>query len=163
MWWNPVMAKRSGDGFLQCADGHVRWGLFGAAGVLFALGDGPEVEVLLQLRSAHAHEGGTWSCPGGAIDEGESTLDAALREAAEEVGAPPEPWSVVGEYVFAPASDWHYTTAVVRVPHRFGSTVNFETEDVRWCTPDRVAELPLHPGFAAAWPHLRTLLGPEGE
>ncbi|MSX91919.1 MAG: NUDIX hydrolase, partial [Actinobacteria bacterium] len=61
---------RSGDGFMRCSDGHVRWGVFGAAGVVFVLrpADMPAL-VMLQKRSAWAHEGGTWSCAGGAIDE----------------------------------------------------------------------------------------------
>ena len=37
-------------------------------------------------------------------------------EATEEVGAPPEPFEVLGEFVFAPASDWRYVTSVIRVP-----------------------------------------------
>jgi 8-oxo-dGTP pyrophosphatase MutT (NUDIX family) len=150
----------SGDGFLRCSDGHVRWGRFGAAGVVFVVDDGRGPEVLVQLRSAWAHEGGTWSCPGGAIDQGESALEAALREATEEVGTPPEPVEVVGEHVFSPATDWSYTTVVVRVPRRFGTSRNFETDDVRWLTPDEVDRLGLHPGFAAAWPHLRAIVGP---
>lgn len=150
-------SRRSGDGFMCCDDGHTRWGRFGAAGVLFVVRDDRGPEVLLQLRSALAHEGGTWSCPGGAMDEGESTLEAALREASEEAGPPPEPWTLLGEHVFAPAGDWHYTTAVIEVPHRFGNSINFETDDVRWCAPDEVEQLTLHPGFAAAWPHLRAI------
>lgn len=153
-------AARSGDGFLRCEDGHVRWGRFGAAGVLFVVQADRGPEVLLQLRSAFAHEGGTWSCPGGAIDEGESTLEAALREAAEEVGAPPEPWRLLGEHVFAPAADWSYTTAVIEVADRFGASVNFETDAVRWCVLGEVEDLPLHPGFASAWPHLRRIASP---
>lgn len=146
--------RRPGDGFLRCADGHTRWGLYGAAGALFVVEGDRGLEALLQLRSSFAHEGGTWSCPGGAIEPGETSLMTALREATEEVGAPPEPHDVVGEYVFAPASDWRYVTSVIRVPHRFGVTANFETAEVRWCTGDEVERLPLHPGFAAAWPHL---------
>jgi 8-oxo-dGTP pyrophosphatase MutT (NUDIX family) len=149
---------RSGDGFVRCDDGHVRWGRFGAAGVVFVVDGDTGPEVLLQLRSAFAHEGGTWSCPGGAIDEGESALEAALREAAEEVGAPPDPWHLVGEHVFAPAGDWRYTTAVVAVPHRFGTSRNFETDEVHWFAPAAVEGLGLHPGFAAAWPHLRAIV-----
>lgn len=146
--------KRPGDGFLRCADGHTRWGLFGAAGALFVCDGDRGLEALLQLRSSFAHEGGTWSCPGGAIEPGETSLVTALREATEEVGAPPEPHEVLGEYVFAPAEDWRYVTSVIRVPRRFGVTANFETAEVRWCTEDEVEHLPLHPGFAAAWPHL---------
>lgn len=132
----------------------MRWGHYGAAGALFVLRSDRGTEALMQLRSARAHEGGTWSCPGGAIDLGESPLAAALRETTEEVGAPPEPFELLGEYVFAPAGDWQYVTSVIRVPRRFGVAANFETTEVRWCTGDEIDRLALHPGFAAAWPHL---------
>jgi 8-oxo-dGTP pyrophosphatase MutT (NUDIX family) len=47
---------------MRCSDGHVRWGVFGAAGVVFVLRDGVGTpRVMLQKRSAFAHEGGTWS------------------------------------------------------------------------------------------------------
>lgn len=150
---------RSGDGFLRCSDGHVRWGLFGAAGVLFVVfPEGEAPLVMLQQRSAFAHEGGTWSCAGGAIDEGETPFDAALREASEEVGEIPEHHRVLGEYVFAPADDWSYTTIVLEVDHHFGASVNFETDAVVWVPLHMVERRPLHPGFAAAWPHLRAIV-----
>lgn len=148
---------RSGDGFLACSDGEARWGRFGAAGVLFVVRADERAEALVQLRSARAHQGGTWSCPGGAIDRGETTLQAALREATEEIGTPPEGWELVGEYVFTPTPEWHYTTSVIAVPHRFGTAANFETTEVRWCTGDEIDALDLHPGFASAWPHLRKI------
>lgn len=153
-----VRIPRSGDGFLLCDDGQTRWGRFGAAGVLFVVSANGVSEVLMQLRSSRAHEGGTWSCPGGAIDRGEDALEAALREATEEVGGPPEPFEVLGTYTFEPAGNWSYVTSVIRVPHRFGVAANFETTEVRWCTPVEVDSLDLHPGFAAAWPHLRALV-----
>ena len=150
--------RRTGDGFLMCSDGHVRWGVYGAAGVVFVgrFPDGPRVR--LQKRSAFAHEGGTWSCAGGALDEGESALEGALREASEEVGAVPGGHSVLGETVFAPASDWSYTTFVVEVPTEFGASINFETDAVAWDTPDEVERRSLHAGFAAAWPALREII-----
>jgi 8-oxo-dGTP pyrophosphatase MutT (NUDIX family) len=113
---------------------------------------------MLQERSTMAHEGGTWSCAGGAIDLGETPLEGALREASEEVGAIPASARVIGEYVFAPADDWIYTTVVVEVRERFGRSMNFETADVGWFRPDEVHRLPLHAGFAAAWPHLRAIV-----
>lgn len=148
------MTSRSGDGFLYCDDGHVRWGLHGAAGALFVCNGDRGIEALVQLRSARAHEGGTWSCPGGALDRGESPLAGALRETTEEVGTPPEPVEVLGDHVFAPAGNWRYTTFVIAVPERFGRAANFETTEVRWCSGDEIDGLPMHPGFAAAWPHL---------
>lgn len=150
--------RRSGDGFMLCSDGHVRWGVFGAAGVVFVVRtpDGPRV--MLQQRSAFAHEGGTWSCAGGALDEGETPLEGALREASEEIGSIPDGHSVVGHTVFAPADDWSYTTFVVEVPERFGSSINFETDAVAWDAPEAVEHRPLHAGFAAAWPELRRII-----
>ena len=118
--------------------------------------DGPEV--LMQLRSNMAHEGGTWSCPGGAINEGETTLEAALRESTEEVGSPPEPWRFVGDHAFTPADDWSYTTAVVVVSERFGESLNFETTDVRWVAVAEIEKLPLHAGFAASWPDVKAIV-----
>lgn len=133
--------------------------MFGAAGVVFVLrrADEPEL-VMLQRRSQWAHEGGTWSCAGGAIDDGESAFEAALREASEEVGAIPPGRAVLGEYVFEPATDWSYTTIVLEVDEMFGGSVNFETDAVAWVPIDKVVDLPLHAGFASAWPHLRAII-----
>jgi len=155
--------RRSGDGFMRCSDGHTRWGVFGAAGVVFVVRPmGAQASVMLQMRSAWAHEGGTWSCAGGAIDEGESTYEAALREASEEVGQIPADHHELGEYVFAPASDWKYTTVVLEVGERFGVSANFETDAVAWVLLDEVEMLPLHAGFASAWPHLRAIIESAG-
>lgn len=153
---------RNGNGFLECSDGRIRWGLFGASGVVFVHrgADGPTV--MLQKRSAFAHEGGTWSCAGGALDEGEDPLAGALREAAEEVGAVPDGHRVIGHTVFEPATDWRYTTFVVEVPERFGESINFETDDVAWDAPADVDAKPLHAGFAAAWPEIRKIVADPG-
>ncbi len=152
------IGRLSGDGFVRCSDGHVRWGRFGAAGVVFVVraDDGPRV--MLQKRSAMAHEGGTWSCAGGALDQGEMPMEGALREASEEVGIIPGTPRLLGQYLFQPALDWAYTTVVVEVDEQFGSSINFETDAVDWFTLDEVDALPVHAGFAAAWPHLRAIV-----
>jgi 8-oxo-dGTP diphosphatase len=149
--------RQSGDGFMRCSDGHVRWGIFGAAGVVFVCDSEEGRLAMVQRRSAFAHEGGTWSCAGGALDEGESPLAGGLREASEEVGLVPQQIEVLGEVVFAPAIDWAYTTFVVHVPEPFGASINFETDDVAWLPLDDVDRLPLHAGFAAAWPELKEI------
>ena len=154
-----MATTRSGDGFVRCSDGHVRWGLYGAAGVVFVTVDGDGAPlVMLQLRSVFSHEGGTWSCPGGALDHGETPLDGALREASEEVGVARRRPALLGEYVFAPAVDWSYTTVVVQVDEPFGGPLNFETEAVEWMPVDEVDRRSLHPGFASAWPHVRPIV-----
>ncbi len=144
---------------MRCSDGHVRWGVYGAAGVVFVVRDTHgEAFVMLQKRSAMAHEGGNWSCAGGALDEGESPFEGALREASEEVGTPASAPRLIGTYVFEPATDWRYTTIVVEVDEPFGASLNFETDAVEWFPLDYVEQLPLHSGFAAAWPHLREII-----
>ena len=143
---------------MRCSDGHVRWGVFGAAGVVFVASVAEEPTVMLQLRSGFAHEGGTWSCAGGALDEGETALEGALREASEEVGSVPDDHRVLGQYVFEPATDWNYTTVVVEVDQHFGGSMNFETDAVAWVPVGDVDERPLHAGFRAAWPHLRDII-----
>ncbi len=148
----------SGDGFVRCSDGHVRWGRYGAAGVVFVAVDRGVPRMLLQLRSAWSHEGGTWSCPGGALHRDERPFDGALREAGEEIGYPPDGARLIGEHVFAPATDWTYTTVVVQVDGPFGAALNFETETVEWLTVEQVDRRPMHPGFASAWPHLRAIV-----
>ena len=153
-----MFERRSGDGFIRCGDGHVRWGIYGAAGVVFVLREPDGTRVMLQKRSAMAHEGGTWSCAGGALDQGELPYDGALREATEEVGDIPGQPVLLGEFVFNPSADWAYTTMVVEVDQRFGQSVNFETDAVGWFTPDEVATLAVHAGFAVSWPHLLAII-----
>jgi 8-oxo-dGTP diphosphatase len=147
----------SGDGFVRCGDGLVRWGRFGAAGAVFVHREVDGPRVMLQKRSRWAHEGGTWSVAGGALDDGEPVTAGALREASEEVGDIPE-HRVIGQYEFAPSADWSYTTIVAEVDARFGHSRNFETDAIGWFTLAEVDELELHAGFAAAWPHLKAII-----
>jgi 8-oxo-dGTP pyrophosphatase MutT (NUDIX family) len=67
--------------------------------VLVALTQGDAgVEVLLTRRSmVMRNHRGEVSFPGGRVDEGESPVEAALREAHEEVGLDPTAPTVVGE------------------------------------------------------------------
>jgi 8-oxo-dGTP pyrophosphatase MutT (NUDIX family) len=58
-----------------------------AAGLALLYPRGDDTALLLTVRGAHlANHRGQVSLPGGAVEEGESIEDAALREAEEEVG-----------------------------------------------------------------------------
>jgi 8-oxo-dGTP diphosphatase len=137
------------------------WGRHGAAGLLLRAPqpDGTPA-VLLQHRAPWSHQGGTWALPGGARDSHESAEQAAVREAHEEAGLPSEQLWVRGTVITATASGthWTYTTVVADTDELLQTVPNHETAEMRWVSEDEVAALPLHPGFAASWHRLRTVL-----
>ncbi len=61
------------------------------------LGDNGELRILLTRRSGRMNShSGEVAFPGGRLDEGESAVDAALREAEEEVGLDREAVRIIG-------------------------------------------------------------------
>jgi 8-oxo-dGTP diphosphatase len=144
----------SGDGFVRLADGTVRWGRFGAAGVLVRCagagadgGDGGW-SYFLARRSEWCHQGGTWAIPGGALHLGEAPVDGALREFAEEIGHVLEEFNLV-EVHEDDHGGWSYWTVVVEVPEAFAvpAPANWETAETGWIAHDRLAGLELHGAF----------------
>lgn len=120
---------------------------------------------LLSHRSPHVQHGSCWSTLGGAIEEGEDALTAALRETCEEVSGLPAGGQVVAELDAPCPHDcgWSYTTfgyrldfdgdelpeVKVKGPHAW------ETDQVRWIPLAEVGSLAdLHPGFRQGWPEL---------
>lgn len=139
-------------------DGVPFWGLHGAAGLLLrALFPDGRAAVLLQHRAPWSHQGGTWSLPGGARDSHESVEQAAVREANEEAGLTADQLVVRATVVTATASggQWTYTTVIADAPEPLATVPNRESSELRWVAEDEVADLPLHPGFAASWQRLR--------
>ena len=145
----------SGDAWVYGPDGRRFWGRFGVAGLLV---HHAELGVLLQHRAVWSHLGDTWGLPGGARHEDESAFEAALREAGEEAGVPAH----LLRLQFTSVLDlgfWSYTTVAVKVERLFAPIVaDAESVALRWVALDEVDALPLHPGFATAWPALRAQL-----
>lgn len=56
-----------------------------------------ELELTLTLRSSDIDHGGQISFPGGRAEEGETTVETALREAQEEIGIEPETVTIIGQ------------------------------------------------------------------
>ena len=149
------MSGTSGDAWVEGPDGSRHWGRFGAAGLLVI---SPDATVLLQHRAAWSHFGGTWGVPGGARHRGESAVEAAVREAAEEAGVPAALLAVRFESVLD-LGYWSYTTVVADAAVRFDPVISDpESIALRWVPLADVGSLPLHPAFAEAWPGLRARL-----
>lgn len=148
------MAFRDGDGWVMCSCGHRHWGLFGAAGLLLVRRDLGTPHVLLQLRAAWTHGGGTWALPGGALDSHEDSIAAACREAEEEAGVSASQFEVKGVHS-ENHGPWRYDTVIAHSKGDAGAyAANAESEDLRWVDLGDVSTFPLHAGLAAAWPAL---------
>jgi 8-oxo-dGTP pyrophosphatase MutT (NUDIX family) len=142
----PIGIRDPGDAWVYGPNGEKFWGRFGASGLLVwhrALG------VLLQHRVG---------LPGGARKQGESAVDGAMREAAEEATVPRDVLRVIETSVLD-LGYWSYTTVVAEALEEFEPVIaDLESAELRWVAVDEVSEMPLHPGFAAAWPDLREVL-----
>jgi 8-oxo-dGTP pyrophosphatase MutT (NUDIX family) len=155
------MTHGDGDGWVRCGLGHRHWGRYGAAGLLTAARDSSgRTLVLLIQRVGWSQHGGTWGPPGGARDSHESAAQAALREAAEECGA-----QLDGVHIHGLLTDdhggWCYQTLIGGAAAPFGvRPASWEASEVAWVPADGVTALPLHPGFAAAWPVIAGALAP---
>ena len=146
--------KHDGNGWVICRQQHRHWGRFGAAGLLL----NADTRVLLQHRATWTHEGDTWSLPGGARDSHEDAVAAALRETREETDFDVAGIDVHTTWV-ADHGGWSYTTVIASTEVPVAVTpANAESVQLSWWPIDAVAELPLHSGFAAAWPQLVPLL-----
>jgi 8-oxo-dGTP diphosphatase len=153
--------RGDGDGWVVSDTGAAFWGKHGAAGLLLrAPGPDGSPAVLLQHRAPWSHQGGTWGLPGGARDSHETPEQAAVREAHEEAGLPADVLTVrttvvTAEISGATGASWTYTTVIADAAERLETVPNRESSELRWVAVDEVAELPLHPGFAASWQRLR--------
>lgn len=155
MPFDPSAHRDPADAWAVGPDGARYWGLDGAAGLVAY---DPARGVLVQHRAAWSHQGGTWGIPGGARHRGEAAISGALREAREEAGVPAESLRVTATSTLD-LGFWSYTTVIARVIAGFDPHAgDDESEELAWVPADRVDALELHPGFASAWPRLRTML-----
>ena len=149
------MAYRDGDGWIDCQCGGKHWGLFGAAGLLLIRDE----SILLQHRAPWVHNGDTWGIPGGARDSHESALEAALREANEEIGIDIDLVKPIDEFADEHGT-WSYHTIIAKAePALIAHEMNDESLEVKWIPFGEIENQKLHPSFANTWPILKEKLG----
>ena len=158
-----VSSHGDGDGRVQCSQGHIHWGLNGAAGILIKNTDHQGTNrYLLTLRSPAVMEGSCWGIPGGAIDSHETPQEGALREASEEISGVPKIDSMSTIHK-NDHGGWAYHTILGKSEHLFEPKVNpeaqWETDDVKWFTAPEIDKLHesgrLHSGFAQTWSKIK--------
>lgn len=117
------------------------YGLHGAAGVMFStVVDGARQFLLVKRASRNGILPGLMQLPGGAMEAGETPLEAAQRETMEELAIPElGRGAVLGEVVYTHPSGWKYTNyavALEEVPeHRVDG---LEIARASWYTADEV-------------------------
>lgn len=114
---------------------------------------------LLMIRRT---DNDNWAVPGGAIDLGESMIDAAVRETIEETGIVCEITGIDGIYT-DPRHVIHYTSndevrqefSIVLKGRPTGGepTPSSESSEVHWVEPDAVGDLQMHRSMRARIEH----------
>lgn len=114
----------------------------------------------MQHRALWSAEGGTWGIPGGAISDGETAIEGALRESFEEANITSQDIDVVGAYC-ENHGNWRYTT--VFAFEKPGHSVNpcahdDESMEIKWVPIDDVPKLKLLTAMRTDWPSFRARL-----
>ncbi len=113
-----------------------------AAGVLIVCAG----EVLLLKRGGDGDHAGEWCIPGGKIEDGETSAQAAVRETVEEAGIV-VPIEAIAEWTRTINGGVDFTTYVASIADK-PEVVLDETESSEfvWCKLDALPS-PLHPGM----------------
>ena len=112
---------------------------------------------LLGRRPVEKRHGGLWEFPGGKLDPGESVLDGARRELAEELALAV---AGVGELLLSVADGKSgFVIDFVEV-HGEGDPVALEHEALGWFDPEEMFTMALAPADAAFVRHLLGQAGP---
>jgi 8-oxo-dGTP pyrophosphatase MutT (NUDIX family) len=118
------------------------WGNVGA-GVLPISTSG---KILVALRSEYVNEPNTWGVWGGKLDDAEDIQQTCKREFIEETNYL-HSIELIPAYVFK-TEGFEYHNFIGIVEQEFEPTLNWETQDFKWCSFDKLQDLePKHFGL----------------
>jgi 8-oxo-dGTP pyrophosphatase MutT (NUDIX family) len=115
---------------------------FSGAGIMFVTPAGDA----LFLKRKGADHAGEWAFPAGRVEQDEEPIDAARREAFEEVGRLPR-WALTGLHRETSEDGVDFATFGQLIEARFDPVLNDESEAYVWASLLDPPE-PLHPGVA---------------
>jgi len=117
-------------------------------------------DFLLVRRAAADYMGGTWATGYGQIAEGETALQAALREMAEETGLVPARLYHAGsvETFYIPEMDtiFHCPIFAAEVGPEAVVRLNDEHEAFEWVSPEIAVQRLVYPGQRRSIRHILT-------
>ena len=113
---------------------------------------------LVCRRPAHKRHGGLWEFPGGKLEPGETILDAAHRELAEELDVVVRSVGDVEFSISDPGSHFVIEFHPVEIE---GEPACLEHSALDWLTPDELLDLPLAPSDRQYVLHLQALRTPH--
>lgn len=106
---------------------------------------------LLLVRRGRPPAAGTWSVPGGRVEDGESDHEAVVREMREETGLLVRPGALLGTVERPAAADEVYDIHDYSADVVEGSLqAATDATDARWVGADEIDGLPLAPGLREA-------------
>ena len=131
-----------------------------AAGII---GLTDENKILVLQRSNLVDESGTWTYPGGKVEDGESDKEAAIREFKEETGFSGDFTNLENFEVYKDDEDngFKYTTYIANIGSEFEIVMNDgESTKGGFYTIDKLPT-PLHYGFEAILSKLKKYMSDE--
>ena len=110
---------------------------------------------MLVVKRAEPPHLGLWAFPGGKVEEGESPLEAAVRETEEEVGLKVKVEGIFDVVTYLPDqlgdADWKQVVLIDYLAKPVGGRVvlNDESSDFRWVSPGELEGLDTTPQMRA--------------